>query len=128
MRRYVEWDSPWMADKPLAGGGALLNLGGHGFDMARFITGEELQVASAVVSRQVHGGQVEDYAIATLRGCCCGKRRAACSSSRRAATNSFRSPRIGKRVTRGRSMRHWKLTAAAILRRYRRASARTPSA
>ena len=46
---------------------ALLNLGGHGFDMARFITGEELQVASAVVIRQVHGGEVEDYALATLR-------------------------------------------------------------
>jgi len=41
MRRYIEWDSPWMADKSLAGGGALLNLGGHGFDMARFVTGEE---------------------------------------------------------------------------------------
>ena len=67
MRRYVEWDSPWMADKSLAGGGALLNLGGHGFDMARFVTGEEPQVVSAVVSHRVHGGEVEDYALATLR-------------------------------------------------------------
>jgi predicted dehydrogenase len=67
MRRYVEWDSPWMADKSLAGGGALLNLGGHGFDMVRFVTGEEPQVVSAVVSHQVHGGEVEDYALATLR-------------------------------------------------------------
>ena len=67
MRRYIEWDSPWMADKPQAGGGALLNLGGHGFDMARFVTGEELQVVSAVVNRQVHAGEVEDYALATLR-------------------------------------------------------------
>ncbi|MGH7103048.1 MAG: amidohydrolase family protein, partial [Acetobacteraceae bacterium] len=54
MRRYVEWDSPWMADKSQAGGGALLNLGGHGFDIARFVTGEEPEVVSAVVSRQVH--------------------------------------------------------------------------
>ena len=67
MQRYVEWDSPWMADKSLAGGGALLNLGGHGFDIARFVTGEEPEVVSAVVSRQVHGGEVEDYALATLR-------------------------------------------------------------
>ena len=67
MRRYVEWDSPWMADKSLAGGGALLNLGGHGFDTVRFVTGEEPQVVSAVVSSQVHGGEVEDYALATLR-------------------------------------------------------------
>jgi len=67
MRRYVEWDSPWMAQKSQAGGGALLNLGGHGFDIARFITAEEPEVVSAVVSRQVHGGEVEDYGLATLR-------------------------------------------------------------
>ena len=67
MRRYVEWDSPWMAEKSQAGGGALLNLGGHGFDIARFVTREEPQVVSAVVSRQVHGAEVEDYAFATMR-------------------------------------------------------------
>jgi predicted dehydrogenase len=48
-------------------GGALLNLGGHGFDIARFVTGEEPEVVSAVVSRQMHSGEVEDYALATLR-------------------------------------------------------------
>jgi predicted dehydrogenase len=67
MRRYLEWDSPWMGEKSAAGGGALLNLGGHGFDMARFVTGEEPEVVSAVVSRQVHETEVEDYAHATLR-------------------------------------------------------------
>lgn len=67
MRRYVEWDSPWMIDKAQAGGGALLNLGAHGFDLARFVTGEEPQVVSAVVSGRAHGGEVEDYALATLR-------------------------------------------------------------
>jgi predicted dehydrogenase len=67
MRRYVEWDSPWMAEKSVAGGGALLNLGGHGFDITRFVTGEEPEVVSAVVSRQVHGAEVEDYALATMR-------------------------------------------------------------
>lgn len=67
MRRYVEWDSSWMADKSQAGGGALLNLGGHGFDLARFLTGEEPEVVSATVSHRVHGGEVEDYALATLR-------------------------------------------------------------
>jgi predicted dehydrogenase len=64
MRRYIEWDSPWMADKSQAGGGALLNLGPHGFDMARFVTGEEPEVISAVVSRRA---EVEDYAFATMR-------------------------------------------------------------
>jgi predicted dehydrogenase len=67
MRRYVEWDSPWMADRSQAGGGALLNLGGHGFDIVRFVTGEEPEVVSAALSGQVHGGEVEDYALATLR-------------------------------------------------------------
>jgi predicted dehydrogenase len=67
MRRYVEWDSPWMAERSQAGGGALLNLGGHGFDIARFVTGEEPEIVSAVVSRRVHGGEVEDYALATMR-------------------------------------------------------------
>ena len=67
LRRYVQWDSPWMADKSQAGGGALLNLGGHGFDIARFVTGEELEVVSCVTSRRAHEGEVEDYALATLR-------------------------------------------------------------
>jgi predicted dehydrogenase len=67
MRRYLEWDSPWMAERSQAGGGALLNLGGHGFGIARFVTGEEPEVISAVLSRQIHSGEVEDYALATLR-------------------------------------------------------------
>jgi len=65
--RYVEWDSPWMLKKALAGGGALLNLGAHGLDMARFITGEEPEVVSAVTSHAVSQGEVEDYAMVTLR-------------------------------------------------------------
>jgi predicted dehydrogenase len=67
MRRYTEWASPWMADKSQAGGGALLNLGPHGFDMARFVTGEEPEVVSAVVSRRMHEAEVEDYAFAAMR-------------------------------------------------------------
>src|SRR6516165_10114294 len=67
MQRYLEWDSPWMADKSQAGGGALLNLGGHGFDIARFVTGEEPEVASCIMSRRAHESEVEDYALATLR-------------------------------------------------------------
>jgi hypothetical protein len=44
----------------------MLKLGGHGFDISRFLTGEEPEVVSAVVSRQAHGGDVEDCALATL--------------------------------------------------------------
>jgi len=67
MRRYVEWDSPWMQDPAAAGGGALMNLGGHGFDMAWFLTREEPEVATAVLSHAVHNAAVEDYACVTLR-------------------------------------------------------------
>jgi len=67
MQRYVEWDSPWMLDRSQAGGGALTNLGGHGMDMSRFLLGEDVQVASAVISNIVHASEVEDYALATLR-------------------------------------------------------------
>jgi predicted dehydrogenase len=67
MQRYVEWDSPWMWDRELAGGGALLNLGGHGMDLARMLMGPDVSVATAVISNRVHEAQVEDYALATLR-------------------------------------------------------------
>ncbi|MDA9504429.1 hypothetical protein XI09_06625 [Bradyrhizobium sp. CCBAU 11386] len=67
MERYVAWDSPWMLSKKQAGGGALLNLGSHGFDICRFITGEEPSVVSAVLSNVVHNSEVEDYAHVTLR-------------------------------------------------------------
>lgn len=67
MERYNVWDSPWMLNKADAGGGALINLGSHGFDICRFITGEEPEVISAVTSNAVHKSEVEDYALATLR-------------------------------------------------------------
>ncbi len=67
MQRYVEWDSPWMDQLSATGGGALVNLGNHGFDIARFVTGEEPEVISATISHAVHQVEVEDYAIATMR-------------------------------------------------------------
>ncbi len=67
MQRYNVWDSPWMLRKAEAGGGALINLGSHGFDICRFITGEEPKVVSAVTSNVVHKSEVEDYAFVTLR-------------------------------------------------------------
>ena len=67
MRRYLEWDSPWMWERKAAGGGALTNLGGHGFDLARFLLREEVAVVSAAISNAVHRAEVEDYALATLR-------------------------------------------------------------
>ncbi|MFI5400311.1 MAG: Gfo/Idh/MocA family protein [SAR324 cluster bacterium] len=67
MQRYIDWDSPWMDKKAEAGGGALLVLGVHGFDIARFVTGEEPEAVSAVASYRVNRREVEDYALATLR-------------------------------------------------------------
>jgi predicted dehydrogenase len=67
MQRYYDWTSPWMYERAVAGGGSLTNLGPHGMDVARFITGEEPEVISAVTSHSVHKVEVEDYALATLR-------------------------------------------------------------
>jgi predicted dehydrogenase len=65
--RYPAWDSPWMLDPALSGGGCLRNLGAHCFDLFLHLTGEEARVTGAQVSRRVHGQPVEDYASVQLR-------------------------------------------------------------
>jgi predicted dehydrogenase len=65
--RYRDYGSPWMLSKNEAGGGVLLNLGVHGFDLCRFLTGEEPEIVSSVVSNAAHGLEVEDYASVALR-------------------------------------------------------------
>jgi len=67
VQRYVDLGSPWMLSKADAGGGALINLGIHGFDLFRYITAEEPQVVSAVTSHSIYKREVEDYAHVTLR-------------------------------------------------------------
>ena len=67
VQRYIDLGSAWMLSKAEAGGGSLINLGVHGFDLCRYITGEEPKVVSAVTSRLVHRREVEDYAHVTLR-------------------------------------------------------------
>lgn len=67
VQRYVDSGSSWVLTKTEAGGGALLNLGIHGFDICRYITGEEPRVVSAVTSHSIHKREVEDYAFVTLR-------------------------------------------------------------
>ena len=67
VQRYREQDSAWMLSRREAGGGVLLNLGVHGFDLARWLTGEEPEVVSAVSSNALFGLDVEDYAHVTLR-------------------------------------------------------------
>lgn len=65
--RYPAWDSPWMLDPVLAGGGCLRNLGPHGFDLFLFLTGEDAQVTGAQLGRQALGQPVEDYASVLVR-------------------------------------------------------------
>jgi predicted dehydrogenase len=65
--RYPAWQSPWMLDPALAGGGCLRNLGSHGFDFFLHLTGEPAKVVAAQLSARVHGERVEDYASVLLR-------------------------------------------------------------
>lgn len=67
VQRYLDQGCSWMLSKELAGGGVLLNLGCHGFDLCRFITGEDAEVISAVTSHAVCKLEIEDYAFVTLR-------------------------------------------------------------
>jgi predicted dehydrogenase len=66
-RRYKPWLSEWMYDREAAGGGVIINIGCHGFDVARYLTGEEPEVISAVTSNRVDGLEVEEYAMVTMR-------------------------------------------------------------
>jgi predicted dehydrogenase len=65
--RYPTWQSPWMLDPALAGGGCLRNLGSHGLDLFLHLTGEPAGVTGAQLSARAHGQRVEDYASVLLR-------------------------------------------------------------
>jgi predicted dehydrogenase len=66
-QRYIDEDSAWMLSKKEAGGGALLNLGIHGFDLCTYITGEEPKVVAACTSHNICSLPIEDYALVTLK-------------------------------------------------------------
>src|SRR5215471_3043911 len=65
IQRYIDEGNSWMLNKAEAGGGALLNLGLHGFDLCHYITGEEPEVVSAVTSHTMWKRDIEDYAFVT---------------------------------------------------------------
>jgi predicted dehydrogenase len=65
--RYPAWDSPWMLDPALAGGGCLRNLSAHCLDLFLHLTGEEAEVTGAQLSSKALGQPVEDYASVLLR-------------------------------------------------------------
>ena len=65
--RYTAWDSSWMLDPSLAGGGCLRNLGSHVLDLFLLLTGEDATVTAAQLSARALGQRVEDYASVLLR-------------------------------------------------------------
>jgi predicted dehydrogenase len=65
--RYPAWDSPWMLDPGIAGGGCLRNLGSHVLDLFLLLTGEDARVTGAQLSARALGQRVEDYASVLLR-------------------------------------------------------------
>jgi predicted dehydrogenase len=67
VQRYLDNGSSWNLVKKESGGGAMLNLGIHGMDFFRYVTGEEPQVISAVTSHLLHKREVEDYCLIVLR-------------------------------------------------------------
>jgi predicted dehydrogenase len=67
IQRYIDAGNEWMLSKKQAGGGALVNLGIHGFDLCWYLTGEEPKVVSAVTSHAIWKREVEDYVFVTLR-------------------------------------------------------------
>lgn len=65
--RYPAWGSAWMLDPAVAGGGCLRNLGPHGLDLFLLLTGEEVRITGAQLSRRALGERVEDYATVLVR-------------------------------------------------------------
>ena len=65
--RYPAWQSGWMLDPASSGGGCLRNLGSHGLDVFRVLTGEAARVTGAQISARALGERVEDYASVQVR-------------------------------------------------------------
>ena len=67
-QRYVDDGCGWVLEAAVSGGGALRNLGIHGIDAFLALAGDqEIAVEQASFGRQLHGTQVEDYALVVLR-------------------------------------------------------------
>jgi predicted dehydrogenase len=67
IQRYIDLDNEWMLHKKEAGGGALVNLGIHGFDLCRYITDEEPTIVGALISNAKFRREVEDYSLITMK-------------------------------------------------------------
>jgi predicted dehydrogenase len=67
LSRYETAGVPWMLDPAVAGGGCTINLATHFVDLFRVLTGKEVASVAAVMTQRLHGGQVEDHSVMTLR-------------------------------------------------------------
>src|SRR5262249_42931902 len=67
IQRYIDLDNGWMLTKKDAGGGCMINLGVHGIDQFRYITGEEPKVLSAVMSHAMFKQEIEDWGTMLLK-------------------------------------------------------------
>jgi predicted dehydrogenase len=67
VQRYIDNGNAWNLVKKESGGGCAANLGIHGVDLCRYLTGEEPKVVGAVTSRLLHKREIEDYCLIILR-------------------------------------------------------------
>lgn len=58
--RYVAMGVPWMLDKAVSGGGALINLGIHFVDLFQFLAGSEVVSVSAASTSRINNLSIED--------------------------------------------------------------------
>jgi predicted dehydrogenase len=67
--RYRQQQVEWVIDRPLSGGGPLLNLGVHFMDMCRvLLRGADLTVTGAMMSNRNAGLNIEDHAVVLMQG------------------------------------------------------------
>ncbi len=58
--RYIAMGTPWMLDKAVSGGGALVNLGIHFVDLFRFLAGSDVVSVSAASTSRISKLSIED--------------------------------------------------------------------
>ena len=66
--RYRQADCDWMLQRPLAGGGCILNLGPHFVDICHAIWGAATRPIAASFSNAAWGEEVEDYGALAFAG------------------------------------------------------------
>ncbi|MEE8443200.1 MAG: Gfo/Idh/MocA family oxidoreductase, partial [Dehalococcoidia bacterium] len=66
-RDLTQPTSTWKADVSLAGGGAIMGMGNHVFDLFRFLTGQEVEEVTAWTDATTWNLPVDDMVMAMLR-------------------------------------------------------------